>query len=479
MGFEVHQPFRLNRFFSPAPKVRKKDLFEMYFDGLNKEVLERVAEKCYNPATKLVLEKLDEGFSCSFSISGTLIEQFEKWSPDTLSLFDHVARHKNSEMIGQTYYHSIASCFPDKSEFTEQVQQHSDLMYDLFKVRPTMFENTEFTFNNEVASAVKDMGFSGIFTEGVERILSWRSPDYVYSCKGLPVMLRNVSLSDDIAFRFGNRTWDKFPLMATTYADWVAAANGDVVNVFLDYETFGEHFWKETGIFNFLRFLPGELEARGVKSVLPSQIVADHKPVGEIDVKETISWADLEKDVSAWMGNARQITAFNAVQSAKKYAADKPIWRYLQTSDHFYYMASKYGTCGEVHSYFSHHEADDAFKTYMRILADFESRNIHTMKNRKSAKTLRILPPEQAFHFAGPSGYIGHCAYSLDQFEDLLYIVPKDSIKYHQDRGDFGKWIGEVLGDPILAEKVNNVTERHELTDIVQERRELLWSYLK
>ena len=163
---------------------------------------------------------------------------------------------------------------------------------------------------------------------------------------------------------------------------------GDIITVFLDFETFGEHFWKETGIFDFLRALPDELNQRNVTSVLPSQVVSCNEPVDEIDVQETISWADIEKDTSAWMGNDRQRTAFHAIQSARPYAVDKPIWRYLQTSDHFYYMASKYGTCGEVHTYFSHHDADEAFKTYMRILADFESRNIRTMKNRKSAKTL-------------------------------------------------------------------------------------------
>ncbi|MGA2919209.1 glycoside hydrolase family 57 protein [Methanoregula sp.] len=479
MGFEVHQPYRLNRLFSPAPKLKKKDLFDQYFDGLNKEILLRVAEKCYNPATKIILEKLDEGFACSFSLSGTLIEQLEKWSPDTLSLFEAVARHRNTELIGQTYYHSIASCFSDKSEFREQVRMHSDLMFDHFRVRPTIFENTEFTFNNEVAATVKDMDFAGIFTEGVDRILGWRSPNYVYQCQGIPVMLRNTTLSDDIAFRFTNRTWDMYPLTADTYAQWIASSPGDVINIFLDYETFGEHCWQETGIFDFLRSLPGELAQRGVEPVLPSQVVARNMPVGEIDVQETISWADLEKDTSAWMGNERQQTAFHAIQAAKTYAIDKPIWRYLQTSDHFYYMASKYGTCGEVHTYFSHHDAEDAFKTYMRVLADFESRNVRVMKNRKSAKTLRTLPPELAFHFAGPSGFIGHAAYNLDQFEEQLYVVPMDSIAYHQEREDFYHWINDVLEDQKLAESIRGIGERHELIAAVKERRELLWSHLK
>ncbi len=479
IGFEVHQPYRLNRTFSPDPKIKKKDLFDHYFDGLNKEILLRVADKCYYPATINILEKLDEGFACSFSMSGILIEQLEKWSKDTLSLFEEVARHKNTELIGQTYYHSIASCFSDKSEFRDQVKLHSDLMHDLFCVRPTIFENTEFTFNNEVAATIRDMGFAGIFTEGVDRILGWRSPNYLYTCRDIPVLLRNTKLSDDIAFRFANPTWDMYPLTADTYAHWIASSYGDIINVFLDYETFGEHFWQETGIFDFLRALPDELSKRDVVPILPSQVVSQYSPVGDIDVHETISWADLEKDTSAWMGNDCQQTAFHAVQSARAYAVNKPLWRYLQTSDHFYYMASKYGTCGEVHTYFSHHEAEDAFLTYMRIIADYESRNIRMMKNRKSAKILRTLSPEQAFHFACPTGFIGHTAYNLDQFEEILYFVPQDSLNYHQDRGDFARWITDVLEDPQLAESISGLTVRHDLLSVIKERRELLWSHLK
>ena len=479
IGFEVHQPFRLNRHFSPNPKKKNKDQYELYFDELNREVLERVSEKCYVPATKIILEKLDEGFHCAFSFSGTLIEQLEKWQPDVLALFDQVARHRNSELLGQTYYHSIAGCFGDKSEFIEQAGMHTDLMYDLFKIRPTVFENTEFTFNNQIAACVKDMGYAGIFTEGVDRILDWRSPHHIYACNDLPILLRDFQLSDDIAFRFGNQGWNKYPLTADTYADWIRGTSGDLVNLFLDYETFGEHFWKETGILNFLSYLPEELEKRGIRTTLPTEALESYPPVGTIDVQDTISWADIEKDASAWMGNERQHTAYSAIQKAAAFAKDKEIWRYLQTSDHFYYMASKYGTSGEVHNYFSHHEAEDAFRTYMAILADFEERNIRAAKNKKSAKTLRSLTPEEAFHFASPSGYVGYAAYSLDQFCDLLRVVPADSIAYHQERGDIAHWIEHTLNDQKLAVDISGCTDRQELITLLDERRQLLWSRLK
>ena len=477
-GFEVHQPFRLNRHFSPDLKKKKNDLPALYFDELNKEVLERVSEKCYVPATLKMLEKLDEGFRCAFSFSGTLMEQLEKWQEDVLSLFDAVARHRNTELLGQTYYHSIAGCFGDKSEFIEQAKMHNDLMYDLFRIRPTVFENTEFTFNNQIATLVKGQGYAGIFTEGVDRILNWRSPHHIYTCQDMPVLLRDIQLSDDIAFRFANRSWDKYPLTADTYAGWLSGSTGDLTNIFLDYETFGEHFWEETGIFNFLSCLPGELKDRGVKTILPSEALLKNAPVGTIDVCETISWADIEKDASAWMGNERQHTAYSAVQKAAAFAKDKSIWRYLTTSDHFYYMASKYGTCGEVHNYFSHHEAEDAFRTYMAILADFEKRNIRVMKNRKSAKTLRTLTPEEAFHFAAPSGYVGYAAYNLDQFSDLLRRVPEDSIAYHQERGDIAQWIEHTLDDERLAAGVKNCIDRQDLVNEINERKELLWSHL-
>lgn len=477
-GFEVHQPYRLNRTFAPDRRVRKEDLEKLYFDTMKRAVLDRICEKCYRPATEILLEKLDAGFGCAFSFSGTLIEQLERWNPDILALFGHVARHRNTEVLGQTYYHSIAGCFHTKAEFEEQVRMHADLMHDIFGLRPTVFENTEFTFNNQIAATVRDLDYRGIFTEGVDRILGWKSPDYLYQCGDLPVLLRNIRLSDDIAFRFAKTDWDKYPLRADTYAGWLAASPGEIINIFLDYETFDEHFWKESGILNFLHFLPEEMEARNVRTILPSQVLERFPVRDTIDVPETISWADVEKDASAWMGNERQLTAFSAIQKAKTFAIDKNMWRYLQTSDHFYYMASKYGTSGEVHTYFSHHPPDEAFRTYMKILADFEARSIRFMKNRRSAKALRTLPFEEAFHFTGPGGYIGYTAFNLDQFSDLLSVVPGDSIAFHQERGDFANWAQDVLGDEQLARSFGTTPDRNSLLAIVQEHREQLWSHV-
>lgn len=476
IGFEVHQPFRLNRTFSPDPKIKKKDLDKHYFDYQNREILDRVTERCYAPATELLLEKLDDGFACAFSLSGTIIEQLEKWNPDMLSLFDQVARHKNTELLAQTYYHSIAGCFDDKSEFEDQVTLHSDLMHDMFGFRPSIFVNTEFAFNNQIATHIKKMGFQGIFTEGVDRILGTRSPNNLYTCRDLAVFLRNIQLSDDIAIRFSNTGWDKYPLTAGAYATWLATSPGDIITIFLDYETFGEHFGKETGILEFLRYLPVEMAQKGIKTPLPSQVITRYPHQDSIDVVQTISQADIGKDTSTWMGNTNQQIAFSAIQKAKAYAADKKIWRYLQASDHFSSMASPRGTSGVVHASSVNYEPEKAFRTYMEILADFEKRNIWGMKKRKAAKSLRTVPPDQAFHFADQAGSIGYTAYNLDQFYELLNLVSAGSISYHLEHGDFSHWIQDVLDEPKLAESIKGCTERADIITLVHERRELLWN---
>ncbi|HMK46449.1 MAG TPA: glycoside hydrolase family 57 protein, partial [Methanocella sp.] len=319
IGFEVHQPYRLD------PEFRTKNgenPGSLYFSSKNREILERVAEKCYIPATRTVLENMDEGFKCAFSISGTAVEQLERWSPDTLELFRQVARHKNAEFLAQTYYHSVASLFYDLREFEEQVRQHKKLMKTVFAVEPRILENTEFIFNNRVARSAEKLGFKAVYTEGVERVLGWRSPNYVYSCGNTRLLLRNYALSDDIAFRFSDRQWDQYPLTAGKFAAWVAGSPGDYVNIFVDYETFGEHHWADSGILDFLKWLTPECQSNGVEFILPSE-AADLEPRDELDIRETISWADVEKDASAWLGNTIQHNALNAVWKARAYAKDK------------------------------------------------------------------------------------------------------------------------------------------------------------
>ncbi len=480
MGFEVHQPYRLNSSFDPRNVRNGEKVPESYFSDKNREILQRVCKKCYLPATRLMLELLDDGFKCAFSLSGILVEQLERWSPDALDLFRQVAQHPNVEMLSQTYYHSIASLFDDLSEFEAQVRLHQRLMKEEFGVRTSVLENTEFIFNNAIAESAAGMGFEAVYTEGVDRVLGWRSPNYVYSCRGTKLLMRNFPLSDDIAFRFTNRAWDKWPLTADKYASWIASSPGDCVSVFCDYETLGEHHWAETGILEFMRWLPEECTSRGVTFATPTEI-ACMESKDELSIEETISWADVEKDVSAWMGNTVQNVALSEIQSARSFAGDLETWRRLQTSDHFYYMASKFGSCGEVHAYFSPDARSnvEAFDSYMRILSDFEARAAARMEARDAAMELRCLPPEKAFRFNSPATYTGFTAYSLDGFLRMLDSVPLESIDYHLGHGDFVAWIRDVLLDEKLARQVRECKSRGELIEVVDLRRKELWARLK
>lgn len=477
-GFEVHQPLRLNNQFNAELNRKQKRLEDVYFSSRNREILERVVQKCYLPATQILLTNLDHGFCCGISFSGTVVEQLQRWGKDALDLFGQVAAHKNAEILGQTYYHSLASLFQHEDEFEEQIILHRGLMKDTFGIEPRIFENTEFIFNNKIADIVKKLGFSAVYTEGVDRILAWRSPDYLYSCKGLKLLLRNCRLSDDIAFRFTNQGWEHYPLTAVTYAQWIAASPGECVQVFIDYETFGEHQWAETGILEFLRWLPEEMLQSGVECLTPSA-AASGNPNEELSIEDTISWADREKDTSAWLGNCWQNAAFRGIERGTPLVKDRTIWRLLTTSDHFHYMAAKFGSCEAVHSYFRQQEPAEAFTTFMRVLSDLEYRSASMIRKKGAALALRTLPPEKAFHFHSKYGYTGYSAFDLDEFAEQLEVVPADSISFHVQQDDFSHWLAEVIGDTQLAREVRGMAQRHQIVESVDKRRKNQWNRLK
>jgi len=486
LSFEVHQPYRINRNFKPEYAKGRKNLFDIYFNNSwNKEVLKKVAEKCYYPATQTVLDNLSEfkKFKISYSFSGIILEQCEKWEPDLLELFRELAKKKNVEILGQTYYHSIAGLFKNKDEFAEQVREHTSLMKELFNRKPEVFENTEFLYNNSIAKIAESLGFKAIFTEGAERILGWRSPNYVYKAKNaeIKVLLRNYRLSDDIAFRFSNREWNGYPLTADKFATWLAYTPGECINLFMDYETFGEHHWKETGILEFLKWLPGEILCRNIEFALPSEL-ANLKPIGEIDVNdfETLSWADVERDTSAWIGNDMQRTCFKALEKAEnivKKAGMLKLWKYLQISDNLYYMYTKEGPSGIVHGYFSQQYPFEVFSAYTRILSDFYLKCSGKLEEpyRSAAKILRILPPEKAFHYYKNGEYSNLSAHSLDEFLETVQIVDESSFIFHKKGGDFIKWIKYTIGDSILADRIKGAKNRAEVVNKVRRRREELW----
>jgi alpha-amylase len=371
--FQVHQPKRLRNytFFDIGKNHNYED------DTKNREILIKVANKCYLPTNNLLLNLINKyrgAFKVSFSITGVAIEQFKQYCPEVLDSFKRLTDTGCVEMLNETYYHSLSSIF-SKDSFIEEIKMHQELIKKEFGQVSTTFRNTELIYNNEIAAIVASLGYTTILAEGAERALGWRSPNFVYSAHGTPqlkLLLRNYQLTDDIAFRFSDRSWSGHPLTSEKFAQWVhsIAGQGNVVNFFMDYETFGEHQWEDTGIFHFLEALPEALLRHpDFCFSTPKEICAKHESVPELDIHEPYSWADTERDLSAWHGNDLQEDSFEAV-----YALKKPIekvncpdltsvWRGLLTSDHFYYMCTKWHADGDVHKYFNPY--DDPYTAYI------------------------------------------------------------------------------------------------------------------
>jgi len=377
--FQIHQPIRLNKF-----TVFTKNA--PYFDNeRNRKYFERISRKCYLPTNKVLLNLIDQfgkKFKIAFSLTGVFIEQCKSFAPEVLESFIELSKTNCVEFLSETYYHSLAALF-SVEEFKKQIKLHKDLVNDLFNQRPQVFRNTEAMYSNGIAKIIEDLGYKGIITEGHESILGWRSPNYLYTpkdCNKLVALLRNYKLSDDIGFRFSARWWEEYPLTADKYASWASACEGNCINIFIDYETFGEHQWEDTGIFEFLKVLPHEiLKYNNLDFKTPSEIVKSYKPVGIIDVPHIISWADIQRDTSAWLENDMQRLAFERMakleKTVKKNSELLHIWRLLQTSDHFYYMCTKWWADGDVHKYFNPYNSPyDAFINFMNILQDIERR---------------------------------------------------------------------------------------------------------
>jgi alpha-amylase len=377
--FQVHQPLRLNKFSVFDNNIP-------YFDEeKNKGYFERVARKCYLPTNKLLLDLINEHdnkFKIAFSLTGVFLEQCQKFAPEVIESFKDLSKTGNVEFLNETYYHSLAALF-SVNEFKEQIKLHRELVYDLFGQRPKVFRNTEAMYSNDIAKMVESFGYKGIITEGHESILGWRSPNYLYTpqgCSDISTLLRNYKLSDDIGFRFSAKWWEGYPLTADKYSSWLSGCEGQCVNLFIDYETFGEHQWEDTGIFNFLKYLPSEvLKYKHLEFKTPSQVIKENKPVGVIDVPRVISWADIQRDTSAWLENEMQKLAFEEMAKLESHIKDSPellhTWRLLQTSDHFYYMCTKWFADGDVHKYFNPYQSPyDAFINYMNILQDLRKK---------------------------------------------------------------------------------------------------------
>lgn len=393
--FQVHQPYRLKkyRFFDIG-----KDHY-YYDDYQNNWIARRVADKCYIPMNQLLYNKIKEfgsNFKVSFSISGTALDQFEAYTPDVIDSFKRLADTGCVEFLSETYTHSLCA-LKSKDEFTNLVKKHQQKIYDLFGQKPTTFRNTELIYSDGIGEMVADMGFQTMLTEGAKHILGWKSPNYMYANAinpKLKLLLKNFKLSDDIAFRFSQQSWGEWPLTTEKFVGWLNQIDQreEVVNLFMDYETFGEHQWPETGIFEFMDALPERVLSHSNFSFnTPSELSSHMQAVAAIHVPTPISWADEERDLTAWLGNELQDEAFDklyALEEKVKTCAEPWIikdWEYLQTSDHFYYMCTKWFSDGDVHKYFNPYGTPyEAFINYMNVLSDFEIRVNKCFDYRKS-----------------------------------------------------------------------------------------------
>lgn len=383
--FQVHQPYRLKQY----------NFFEMandsqYFDtSKNVEVLNKVSEKCYLPANETFLQLIKQykgDFKIAFSISGVAIEQFETWRPDVLDSFKRLVDTGCVEILAETYYHSLSYLY-SKEEFLYQVEKHKKKVQEVFGVTPTVFRNTELIYNNDIGHFIKNQGYKGIIAEGVDWLLGFKTPNFIHhppNAPDFPILLKNYKLSDDIAFRFSNKAWAEHPLSSEKFANWVhqIAGNGDTVNLFMDYETFGEHQWADTGIFEFLKHLPEAIFRHPDFTFnTPSEVIDNNSIKGEYDVPHISSWADLERDLSAWRSNDMQEESLRRVfflEEAVKATNNPELiedWRKMTTSDHFYYMCTKYWSDGDVHKYFSPYDTPlDAYNNVINACGDMEYR---------------------------------------------------------------------------------------------------------
>lgn len=469
----VHQPIRLKRFtFFDIGKDTN------YFDKeKNRLYLERIIEKSYLPTNKTILDliqRTDGKFKLSFSITGTLLEQLEEY-PHVIETFEKIISTGCAELVGETYYHSLASIYSIK-EFVSQIKLHEKKLKEIFGKKPKIFRNTELVYQNQIGKIVESLGYKAILAEGADKVLEWRSPCFLYKARGSDIVLflKHYRLSDDIAFRFSDRYWEQWPLTTEKYTGWISQIQGDIVNIFMDYETFGEHQWKETGIFEFLENFPLEALRRGIDFVLPSEAINRFSPVADLDFPEYVSWADTERDLTAWIGNKMQQFALNelyGLERAVLATKDKNIidlWRKLQTTDHFYYMCTKWFADGDVHKYFNPYDSPyEAFIIFMNILNDIKQRLKNRYENSKEEALLILSDFSDIFWCRD-----GKAFKNLYELREGLRNMSDETYIFHANahRNDFSNWVRDVVKDNKLADDLRRANNRDEASKIVDNR---------
>ena len=394
----IHQPVRY-REYSIFDVSNNDNYFNDHYNGRqsNERIFKKVASKSYRPMLNLLEQNMQKhpGFKVSFSITGTWLEQAEKWAPELIAQIRRMVDRGQVELVGETYYHSLAF-FYNMDEFNAQVKQHSDKIKDLFGVTPKVFRNTELAYNDSLAAWAEQQGYEGILAEGWDKILGWRSPNYVYrpaGCKNIKLLLKNYRLSDDIAFRFSNRNWSEWPLTVPKYQQWLNddCLRGNLINLFMDFETFDEHQWEDTGIFNFMNhFIPNWLSEYDNKFLTVSEACKMFSPADDISMPETVTWADTERDLSAWLSNSMQTSAMDDIFNMRdKILATKDEnlihnWRLMTTSDHPYSICTKYWNDGDVHAYFSAYASPyESFMYFENVLRDLSYRlDLYSQNNQ-------------------------------------------------------------------------------------------------
>lgn len=410
--FHVHQPYRIKQY-----RVFDIGRDNQYFNDAsesdlnNRKIVEKVADKSYRPMNAVLAELLEQHpeFRFALSFSGTVLDQFEEYTPDVLESFQKLVATGRVEILADTYHHSL-SFFYSVPEFERQVAKHAQRIHELFNYTPRVFRNTELSYRNDLAKWCEDNGYLGIMAEGWDPVLGWRSPNYVYQpvgCDRIKLLLKNYKLSDDVAFRFGNQGWESWPLDAPTYSSWINSHHGDgqTINLFMDYETFGEHQWEDTGIFDFMRNFPNEVMQHGETTFkTPTETILDYEAVGQVDVPHILTWADTDRDLTAWTGNDIQRDAIRAIYELEfdvMRSEDEDIietWRKLQTSDHFYYMCTKWFNDGDVHAYFSPYQSPyDAYIAFMNSLSDLQLRVTHAVSEKEQQRTEVDIPAPGSF----------------------------------------------------------------------------------
>lgn len=386
----VHQPYRVRQYTVFDTAVAHDYFNEPLYETArnNEAVFHKVADKSYRPMTALLGDLLQQhpDFKLSLSITGTFVEQAEQWAPDVLEAFKRLVATGRVEILAETYYHSLAFYY-SREEFEQQVALHTQMIERVFGVTPTAFRNTELAYDNQLGAWAEAAGYKAVLAEGWDGVLDWRSPNFTYrppQTEAIRLLLKNYRLSDDIAFRFSNRAWNEWPLTAQKYSDWLdeACGNGHFVNLFMDFETFGEHQWGDTGIFDFMRQFVGEWSTRDDHTFMTiTEAARSYEPEAELDVPHTITWADSERDLSAWQGNALQreiLRHLYSLESAILRTGDDTLirdWRLLQASDLPYYMSTKWLQDGDVHAYFSPYDSPyDAFLFVMNVIRDLRWR---------------------------------------------------------------------------------------------------------